>query len=943
MKKYYLRYVVSLIAMLLTTTAWSQKRVEYDNAWYLIDDATSTATLTYKLADDGETPDGTYYSGTFRTNHGCYYNESDPEHPMGQGTKYYQLKKIGDHTFWYASNLTYLIIDTGVESLGDHLFSRTGVKKLTIEATTKPLATSVSEDGQMKLNSLSGLSFLEELNLNRDITTPEGKDVNIFEAATNLANVNIGTFVTKLPNCMFANCTGLQKIRVDAEKPVEVNANVFNGVDVSKVQLAVPMKCLAAYKAHPVWSQFAVYEMTPEEQYHFKVNTNVSWCSFSAVSEGVTLYYEILTDEKGSETGQVLLTAVPIEVSGGSYSGWITSGPYYQDRIVVPARVQNPATGATYTVRGLREYALEGDPYLSEVILPETIDTIAVQAFSSCGNLKHLDLPNSVAYLGQNCFAESGLEGKFVVPANVKVLESAIFRNTHITKLSFAEGSRLDSISDQSIFFMFELEELELPTGLRAIAYAGISSCPRLKKANLPEGLVKLDQMVLTGCPVEELVIPSTLVEIGEGFLSTGHQQMDGDGSSSLRHISVAEGNPIYDSREDCNAVILTATNTLYMAKAISKLPSTLEVIAANSYSDPCMKTLTLPASIKKIESYAFADAFMQRGATFSKIVSSIEEPAGVLEQNAFMKQNDYWEESDETYKKATLYVPAGTKVKYQADAEWGRFQNIVEEKPVVVEDAEPMKEETTTSFAGSTEITEETDLSATIVDNLFITLSTNNDDAETNDVYDAEEQAIVLNSTVADESKIDFVESTQASTDAVMNNFNGILFEVPAGSGIVTVTFKTTGNRMLAVKVGNQAASAFKQVTRDELEVPYATEVATHIYIYSVEELADDVATARAYARAYATAKMLKKGAGLKNMKRVAANRAPEETQSEKSQTLIYGIGWKPTETGIQTISAVPSAMFDSSAPVYNLTGQRVSAPQKGILIQSGRKVVVK
>ena len=580
---------------------------------------------------------------------------------------------------------------------------------------------------------------------------------------------------------------------------------------------------------------------------------------------------------------------------------------------------------------------------MEEVILPETIDTIGHQAFSDCGKLTHLDLPNRVGYLGQNCFAESGLTGEFVVPANVKVLESAIFRNTHITKLSFAEGSRLDSIADQSIFFMFELKELELPTGLRAIAYAGISSCPWLKKVNLPEGLVKLDPMVFTGCPVEELIIPSTLVEIGEGFLSTGHQQMAGDGSSSLRHISVAAGNPKYDSREDCNAVIETATNTLYLAKAISKLPNTLQVIPTGSYSDPCMKTLTLPASITKIGERAFADPFMQGGPTFSKIISNITEPAGVLEKDAFIKMNDMWEDSDETYKKATLYVPAGTKEKYQTDAEWGRFQNIVEEKPVVVEDAEPMKEETTTSFAGSTEITEETDLSAAVVDNFFITLSTNNDDAETNDVYDAEEQAIVLNSTVANESKIDFVESTNAATDAVMNNFNGILFEVPAGSGIVTVTFKTTGNRMLAVKVGNQTASAFKQVTKDELEVPYTTEVATHIYIYSVEELADDVATARAYARAYATAKMLKKGAGLKNMKRVVANRAPEETQSEKSQTLIYGIGWKATETGIQTISAVPSAMFDSSAPVYNLTGQRVSAPQKGILIQSGRKVVVK
>ena len=34
---------------------------------------------------------------------------------------------------------------------------------------------------------------------------------------------------------------------------------------------------------------------------------------------------------------------------------------------------------------------------------------------------------------------------------------------------------------------------------------------------------------------------------------------------------------------------------------------------------------------------------------------------------------------------------------------------------------------------------------------------------------------------------------------------------------------------------------------------------------------------------------------------------------------------------------------MFDGTAPVYNLTGQRLSAPQKGIMIQNGRKLVVK
>ena len=947
MKKYYLRYIVLLTVMLLTTTAWSQKRVEwgdsyYGYAWYILDDAKGYATITYKLNATEDGPEEGYYSGNVRAVDGM--REVDEAQGID---KYWPVRAIGDHAYWYAPYMNSLEIYSGIRTLGDQLFNNTGVTKLVIQEGNWDydlqgyLPLTLTYNAETGKNSFSDAP-LTSLVLSRNLEVPAG--CKVFDGVTTLADVRINERVTELPAGMFANCTGLQTIRLQSTTPVDCDASVFEGVDKSNVSVLVPKYSFETYKAHPVWGQFAkMREMTAEEQYGFTVydKGNLSddaWPDFGAYNaEGVKIWYSY----DANRPGYVRVTSVAGQPAGSS---WVYHYPYYEKRLLIPETVKDPQ-GETFVVGGVQSWAFESDSYLEEVILPETIDTIGLQAFSSLPQLKHLDLPNNVSYIGQNCFAESGLEGEFVVPANVTVLESAIFRNTHITKLSFGEGSRLDSISDQSIFFMFELEELELPTGLRAIAYAGISSCPWLKKANLPEGLVKLDPMVLTGCPVEELVIPSTLVEIGEGFMSTGHQHMNmgGDGSSPLRHISVAAGNPKYDSREDCNAVIETATNTLYMAKAISKLPSTLEVIAANSYSDPCMKTLTLPASIKKIEGYAFADAMMHRGATFSKIVSNIEEPAGVLEQDAFMKQNDYWEDSDETYKKATLYVPAGTKEKYQADAEWGRFQNIVEEKPVVVEDAKPMTEETTTSFTGSTGLTEETDLSAAVVDNLFITLSTNNDDAETNDVYDAEEQAIVLNSTVADESKIDFVESTQAATDAVMNNFNGILFEVPAGSGIVTVTFKTTGNRMLAVKVGNQAASTFKQVTKDELEVPYATEDATHIYIYSVEDLPEEVAEARAFARAYATAKMLKKGAGLKNMKRAVANRIPEETQPEKSQTLIYGIGWKATETGIQTISAVPSAMFGSTAPVYNLTGQRVSAPQKGIMIQNGRKLVLK
>lgn len=945
MKKFYLRCMASLTLMLLTTTLLAQKRVEYgDNysgkSWFILDEAKGYATITYKLnaAEDG--PEEGYYIGNVRAVDGM--REMDEEQGID---KYWPVRAIGDHAYWYAPYMNSLEIYSGIRYAGDQLFNNTGVTKLVIQEgdydyeTGQYLPLSLTYNSETGKNSFSG-ALLNSLVLGRNLDVPAG--CKVFNGVTTLSDVRINERVTELAAGMFANCTGLQTIRLQSTTPVDCDASVFEGVNKSNVSVLVPKYSYETYKAHPVWGQFTkMREMTAEEQYEFTIYDkgnlyDDTWPDFYATNtEGVKIWYSYNSERPGF----VSVTSVAGQPVGDS---WVHHYPYYEKRLLIPETVKDPH-GETYTVSRIQAWAFEADPYLEDVILPETIDTIGLQAFSDLPNLKHLDLPNSVSYIGQNCFAESGLEGEFVMPAGVQVIESATFRNTLINKLTFAEGSRLDSISDQAIFFMFELEELELPTGLRAIAYAGISSCPWLRKANLPEGLVKMDPMVFTGCPIEELTIPSTLVEIGEGFLSTGHQMMDGDGSSPLRHISVAEGNPIYDSREDCNAVIITATNTLYMGKAISKLPSSLEVIAANSYSDPCMKTLTLPAGIKKIESYAFADAFMQRGATFSKIVSSIEEPAGVLEENAFMKINDMWEESEETYNQATLYVPAGTKAKYMADAEWGRFKNIVEDKPVAVEDAQPMTEDTSTSFAAATELSEQTDLSAVVVDNLFITLSTHNDDAENNDVYDAEEQAIVLNSTVANEAKIDFVESCDAATDAVMNNFNGILFEVPAGSGIVTVTFKTLGNRMLAVKVGNQPASTYKMATKDEIEIPYETQTDTHIYIYSVEDLSEEEAVTRAQAMAFATAKMLKKDVGLKNMKSVALKKAPGEDEGVKNQTLIYGVGWKTTETGIETVSVTPAAVFDSNAPVYNLAGQRLSAPRKGIMIQKGRKVVIK
>ena len=71
----------------------------------------------------------------------------------------------------------------------------------------------------------------------------------------------------------------------------------------------------------------------------------------------------------------------------------------------------------------------------------------------------------------------------------------------------------------------------------------------------------------------------------------------------------------------------------------------------------------------------------------------------------------------DDTYKNATLYVPAGTKEKYEATEGWKNFANIVEmDAP---QDITPMDQGETIDFGN--EIDEDTNLDGNVVGNVYI------------------------------------------------------------------------------------------------------------------------------------------------------------------------------------------------------------------------------
>ena len=87
--------------------------------------------------------------------------------------------------------------------------------------------------------------------------------------------------------------------------------------------------------------------------------------------------------------------------------------------------------------------------------------------------------------------------------------------------------------------------------------------------------------------------------------------------------ITVDENNPYFDSRNNCNAVIETATNTLLIACQRTVVPEGITTIGVNAY----LRTAELPDSVTKLCDGAFASTFAS-----TKSVKYIKLPANLLE-----------------------------------------------------------------------------------------------------------------------------------------------------------------------------------------------------------------------------------------------------------------------------------------------------------------------
>lgn len=899
------------------------------------------------------------------------------------------VEEMGTSVFRGCTSLAAIVLPQSFKQIMDYTFSGcSALKSVTLPDGLVRIGTGAFyENSSLEISKFpSSLEYIEKeafrdcKNMTAELNIPNIKEIGemTFYYCTGLTSVIFGDKLKKLGESAFCGCTNITKVDIgDLANWCEVDFVMDDDAAYNKFNNAVTSSNPLVY-AKKIYLKGKELNSLNIPAGVTKIPANV----FNGCSRFMSLVIPNTVTEIGDCAFNNCSDLTTVTFSKGISLEKIGNHAFANNPCLT--KMQLPATlkslgDAFYWCKNLESVNLPdglttianntfyGCEKLNGIIIPEGVTRIGTTAFYECNSLETINIPSSVESIGTDCFKLCrGLKGVYITDlAAWCAIKHANPNNGSGTGMAWSPvaGDGNPLMWAQNLYLNGELvTDLVIPGSITTVEGHAFRGATCLKSITLEEGVTTLGMLAFSGCTSLEVIrIPKSLKKVETNWVGP-----------SFSSVSVSKGVYIKDLESWINNNIGLSFIQPKMAfdlylndKLVTDLviPENITEIPEDAFSYiNSIKTMTLPKTLETLNSDAINRCY-NLTVIYSK---SIFAPDGTgLRYNDQLKK---------------IYVPMGSGANYRA--KWTNNSDIIYEVPA------DMTLTGTQTADGLTEIkaaynavndTEMTyiDLTESTLDESVTSETLKTGDTNSNTVYflpsgttsvtgdnivvDGQAANIVLEDCQPFGAPTEFTASSAfySRTQGVADKWATIClpFSCDIPDGITVEEFERfDGNSVI-----------FKPVTSIEAGKPYlfkaddgVSEViaqAENVTVLPVSEVEGKTAefigvlsqtitfdsdfreSGCTYYGINADANEFQRLGEKATCQPFRAYLKVKDTQSAKHSAykVIHGRG--EDTTGILDVCKDT----DDSRTIYNINGQRLNAPQKGMNIINGKKVIIK
>ncbi len=322
--------------------------------------------------------------------------------------------------------------------------------------------------------------------------------------------------------------------------------------------------------------------------------------------------------------------------------------------LTIPDSVTKIGEGAFANLEGLKTIVIPGtvkeiganafafNQTLEKVIMQEGVEKIGESAFYECGKLKNVVFPNSLLKIGDmgfyHCYSLTQVELPdkieeikrycFHECINLKVIGYSAFNRTKISEIKIPET--VNKIEDYAFSGCSNLESIDLtgnskyiyengmlmPVEKNKVLFVSSKYMKSITTFAIPEGITNFDIGITSYTNINKIIIPATLVNLGEGIFPKSITEVEVTGGNSK---FLSENNILYDKETK-------RLKMCYSKEQNIKIQEGIEVIGGNSFRQATNAVeIDFPDSVTALSGQVFDGCSQLKQINLGKNVSYID------------------------------------------------------------------------------------------------------------------------------------------------------------------------------------------------------------------------------------------------------------------------------------------------------------------------------